>query len=94
MTTVNAKPKIALIIGSTRAARFADVPAQWMMKQAQARDDMEVELLDLCEFNLPFFDEVASSAWVPSQSPEAVRCSRRWPAMTASSSSSRNTTTR
>lgn len=73
MSIVIAKPRIALIIGSTRAARFADVPAQWMLKQAQARDDMEVELLDLRDFNLPLFDEIASSAFVPSQSPEAVR---------------------
>jgi len=73
MSTANDKPKIALIIGSTRAARFADVPAQWMLKQAQARDDMDVQMLDLRDFNLPFFDEVASSAWVPSQSQEAVR---------------------
>lgn len=67
------KPKIALIIGSTRAARFADVPAQWMLEQARSRDDLEVELLDLRDFNLPFFDEVASSAFVPSQNPEALR---------------------
>lgn len=73
MSMVTAKPKIALIIGSTRAARFADVPAQWMLRQAQARDDLEVELLDLRDFNLPLFDEIASSAHVPSQSPEAVR---------------------
>lgn len=73
MSTVAAKPRIALIIGSTRKARFADVPAQWMLKQAQARGDLEVELLDLREFNLPFFDEVASSAHIPSSSPEAVR---------------------
>lgn len=73
MSIIVAKPKIALIIGSTRSARFADVPAQWMMKQAEARNDLEVELLDLRDFDLPFFDEVASSAHVPSQSPEAVR---------------------
>lgn len=66
-------PKIALVIGSTRKARFADVPAQWMLKQAKARNDMDVELVDLREFNLPLFDEVASNAWAPSQSPEAVR---------------------
>ncbi|TKB29885.1 MAG: FMN reductase, partial [Mesorhizobium sp.] len=23
------KPKIAIVVGSTRAARFADVPTQW-----------------------------------------------------------------
>lgn len=66
------KPKIALIIGSTRKARFADKPAQWMLKQAQARDDMEVTLLDLRDFDLPFFDEKASNAHVPSEDPKAL----------------------
>lgn len=73
MSSIDVKPRIALIIGTTRKARFADVPAQWMLTQAQARDDLEVELLDLRDFDLPFFDEVASSARVPSKSPEAVR---------------------
>jgi len=72
MSTPNAKPRIALIIGSTRATRFADIPAQWMLKQAQARKDLEVELVDLRDFNLPFFNEVASNGFVPSQSPEAI----------------------
>ncbi|PKR89939.1 FMN reductase [Pleomorphomonas diazotrophica] len=66
-------PRIALIVGSTRPTRFADKPAQWMLKQAQARDDMEVELVDLRDFSLPFFAEKASNMWAPSQSPEAVR---------------------
>ena len=66
------KPKIALIIGSTRKTRFADIPAQWMLKQAQARDDMEVELVDLRDFDLPLFNEMASNAWMPSSDPHAV----------------------
>lgn len=68
-----AKPKIALIIGSTRPTRFADVPAQWMLKQAQARDDMTVELLDLRDYNLPFFDEMASNLWMPSKGEAAQK---------------------
>jgi NAD(P)H-dependent FMN reductase len=67
------KPRIALIIGSTRPTRFADKPAQWMLKQAQARDDLEVELIDLRDHNLPFFDEMASNMWMPSKNPEAIR---------------------
>lgn len=67
------KPRIAVIIGSTRPTRFADAPAQWILKQAQARDDMEVELVDLRDHPLPFFDEIASNLWMPSQNPEAVR---------------------
>ena len=66
------KPKIALIIGSTRKTRFADKPAQWMLAQARARGDMDVELVDLREYDLPFFNEAASNAWMPSQDPKAV----------------------
>ena len=69
MTT---KPKIALIIGSTRKTRFADIPAAWMLKQAQARDDLDVELVDLRDFDLPLFDEPASNLWMPSSDPRAV----------------------
>ena len=69
MTT---KPNIALIIGSTRKTRFADIPAQWMLAQAQAREDMTVELVDLRDFDLPLFDEMASNAWMPSSDPSAV----------------------
>ncbi|MFC0219797.1 NADPH-dependent FMN reductase [Pseudochelatococcus lubricantis] len=67
------KPRIAIIIGSTRPTRFADKPAQWMLKQAQSRDDMEAEIVDLRDHSLPFFDEVASNLWAPSQNPEAIR---------------------
>ncbi len=69
---MNSKPKIALIIGSTRAARFADKPAKWMLDLAAARSDIEVELVDLREFDLPFFDEKASNLWMPSADPAAV----------------------
>ncbi len=74
---MTAKPRIAIIIGSTRPTRFADAPAQWILKQAQARDDMEVEIVDLRDHPLPFFDEVASNLWMPSQNPEAVRWQER-----------------
>ncbi len=67
------KPKIALIIGSTRPTRFVDKPAQWMLKQAQQRSDIDVEVVDLRDHPLPFFDEVASNAWAPSKSAEAIR---------------------
>ena len=70
---MNVKPRIALIISSTRPTRFADKPAQWMLKQARARQDMEVEVVDLREHPLPFFAEVASNLYAPSKDPEAVR---------------------
>jgi len=70
---MSSKPNIAVVIGSARPTRFADKPAQWILKQAQARDDITVELVDLRDHPLPFFDEIASSMWMPSQNPEALR---------------------
>lgn len=66
------KPRIAVIIGTTRPTRFADKPAAWIADLAGRRDDWEVELVDIRDFNLPFFDEKASNLWMPSESPEAV----------------------
>jgi NAD(P)H-dependent FMN reductase len=70
---MSSKPRIAVIIGSTRPTRFADAPAQWILKQAQARGDLDVELIDLRDHPLPFFDEMASTLWMPSKNPEAIR---------------------
>jgi len=49
--------KIGLIVGSTRPNRFADVPARWLLDGAAARHDLSIELLDLRDAALPFFDE-------------------------------------
>ncbi|TPM27023.1 NADPH-dependent FMN reductase [Mesorhizobium sp. B2-3-4] len=71
------KPKIAVVVGSTRAARFADVPTQWIAKIAKAHADIDVEIVDLRDWPLPFFDEVASSAWAPSQNEVAQRWQKK-----------------
>lgn len=67
-----ANPKIAIIVSSTRPTRFADIPTAWIKAQAEARGDMDVEVVDLRDHKLPFFAEVASNAWAPSQDPAAV----------------------
>ena len=67
------KPRIAVITGSTRDARWNHVPADWITARLQADGRMEAELLDLRDFDLPFFDEAASNLWAPSQDPRAVR---------------------
>jgi len=59
-------PRIAIIISSTRQARLGEKVAQWVLEHAATRTDLAFELVDLREVNLPFFDEVASNAWVPS----------------------------
>src|SRR5579863_5948184 len=67
-----AKLKIAVIIGATRDARFGDKPAAWIFELARQRDELEVELLDLKTFDLPFFNEAATNLWVPSKDPKAL----------------------
>lgn len=49
--------KIKIIAGSTRPGRFNVQPARWITGIAQERKDIEVELLDLAEINLPLLDE-------------------------------------
>jgi NAD(P)H-dependent FMN reductase len=72
-----ANPKIAIIVSSTRPTRFADVPTAWIKAQAEARGDIDVEVVDLRDFPLPFFDEVASNAWAPSQNPVAQKWQKK-----------------
>lgn len=72
-----ANPKIAIIVSSTRPTRFADVPTAWIKAQAEARGDIDVEVVDLRDFPLPFFDEVASNAWAPSQNPVAQQWQKK-----------------
>src|SRR5258707_15119382 len=45
--------RLGVIIGSTREGRFADVVARWFIGQARARDDMELDVIDLAEVALP-----------------------------------------
>ena len=72
-----AKVKIAVIVSTTRAARFGHKPAQWIAAIASQRDDMVVEVVDLREYPMPFFDEVASNAWVPSENEVAQRWQKK-----------------
>ncbi|WP_241560073.1 NADPH-dependent FMN reductase [Solirhodobacter olei] len=67
------KPRIAVVIGSTRKSRFADKPAEWILAKAKERTGWDVDLVDLRDFDLPFFDERASNLWVPSEDPHAVK---------------------
>ena len=65
------KPKVGIIIGSTRPGRFADKPAQWIAERAKAAGKFEVEILDLRDYGLPLFEEKMSPAWAPSESTAA-----------------------
>jgi NAD(P)H-dependent FMN reductase len=56
MDTANAL-NIKVIVGSTRSNRFSEKPAKWIFDLAAARGELAVELLDLRDYPLPFFEE-------------------------------------
>ena len=72
-----AKPKIGIVVGSTRPNRFADKPTEWIEKIARARGDIDVEVLDLRDYPLPFFNEAVSPAWGPSQNEVAQKWQKK-----------------
>jgi NAD(P)H-dependent FMN reductase len=49
--------RLAIIIGSTRPGRKADTVGRWVHEIAKKRNNAEVELVDIQDFNLPLLDE-------------------------------------
>lgn len=52
----NTPIKLKVILGSTRKGRFGDKPAFWIHDRARKVPNVEVEMLDLRDFPLPFFN--------------------------------------
>jgi len=50
---------IDVILGSTRGDRFSERVARWVAEGLSARHDMEIELVDLRDHLLPFFDGIS-----------------------------------
>ena len=61
-----AELKIGIVVGSTREGRFADKPANWIRDLAQQRPELDVELVDLRDYPMPFFEDATSPAYGPS----------------------------
>jgi NAD(P)H-dependent FMN reductase len=70
------KPRIGIIIGSTREKRFGEKAARWIHGIASQRTDMEFEIVDLRDYPLPFF-EGASPFYVPVTNEIAQRWGRK-----------------
>lgn len=66
-------PKIGIIISSTRGARVGEQAARYVESIASKRTDLSFEIVDLRDYPMPFFDEVASNAYVPSTNPVAQK---------------------
>lgn len=51
------KPRIAIVIGSTRPGRLGPDVADWVARQAKERELADYELLDVADFDLALLDE-------------------------------------
>jgi NAD(P)H-dependent FMN reductase len=49
-------PLIELVVGTNRPARLADKPLAWLLDRLERRDDLELEVVDLRDHPLPFFE--------------------------------------
>ena len=56
------RPRLLVIVGSTRPGRAGRAVAEWFRDVAYARGDLEVELADLAEVDLPLLDEPHQAA--------------------------------
>lgn len=52
--------KIKIIMGSTREGRFSDKAAKWIDEEVKKYDEISTEIIDLRDYEMPFFNEVAT----------------------------------
>lgn len=69
------KPRIGIIISTTREGRFGERAARWVAQLAETRSDLDVEVVDLRDYPLPFFESATSPRFVPIDTPEAKKWS-------------------
>jgi NAD(P)H-dependent FMN reductase len=55
---------VKVIVGSTRPGRFSEKVLPWLESELSKRSDLEVEVLDLKDHQLPYFDAPMSPAYI------------------------------
>jgi NAD(P)H-dependent FMN reductase len=68
--------KVQVIVGSIRQGRVTEKVAQWTLKELQNLPNIEAEIVDLAEYSLPLFDEVAPPQYNPNR--EVTPNVRKW----------------
>ena len=59
--------KIAVIVGTVRESRVTPKQAKWVANALQEREGVEVNILDLADYDLPFFAEPVSPRYNPNR---------------------------
>jgi NAD(P)H-dependent FMN reductase len=71
------RPKIGIIMSTTRPGRFADIPANWLSNIAKERHDADFEIVDLRDYPMPFFEEKMPLHAAPAQNEVAQRWGKK-----------------
>jgi NAD(P)H-dependent FMN reductase len=61
--------KVQVISGSIRQGRVSDKVAHWTLKELQSLPNVEAEIVDLVDYPMPLFDEVAPPQYNPARTP-------------------------
>src|SRR3989338_8930629 len=61
--TNNTPRNIKVIAGSTREGRFSDKAAVWIAEEISKQEGVAVEVLDLRDYDIPFFNEPMSPSF-------------------------------
>jgi NAD(P)H-dependent FMN reductase len=64
---------ILVILGSVREGRMAEPVGKWVVEQATAREGLDPELVDLKDWNLPFYPFARAPAMGDYQDPLQIR---------------------
>lgn len=59
----NASLNVKVIAGSTREGRFSDKAAAWIVEEIKKQEGVAVEVLDLRDYDMPFFNEQMSPSF-------------------------------
>lgn len=59
----NTQLRIKVIAGSTREGRFSDKAASWIAEEIKKQEGVVVEVLDLRDYDMPFFNEPVSPSF-------------------------------
>ena len=68
--------KLAVILGTVREGRHSDKVANWVINAVSKNSSSQVELLDLRDYPMPFFDEAISPQFNPDRKP--IPAVKKW----------------
>jgi NAD(P)H-dependent FMN reductase len=71
------RPKIGIIMSTTRPGRFGDIPTNWLFNIAKERNDADFEIVDLRDYPMPFFEEKMPLHIAPAQNQVALRWGKK-----------------